>query len=166
MSAPDELESLRGEVRDHLAEHLLDPVGGPEAAAPSPDVHAIASAPGGNGAFEVAGMSALQRGAIKAGMRLDGSDKRLDAALGRMTGGALSSAQIQELEDRALHAAKFDEAMRLRGIQDDAPIVVDPQQKAIIDRLMSQSGTDPLGRAAQAAYQRAWQNGQIKVGGN
>jgi hypothetical protein len=154
MTAPDELESLRGEVRDHLAEHLLDPVGGPQAAAP-----------GENDAMHVA-LWDWEIPFVRAAMRKTGADHRLDATLSRMTGGSFSPDQIQTLEDRALHAAKYSDIGALTGIEEGPPVALSPEQKAIIDRLMSQSGTDPLGRAARAAYQRAWKNGQIKVGGN
>jgi hypothetical protein len=157
MSAPDELESLRREVRDHLAEHLLDPLGGPDAG--------VAPPPGENDATHVA-LWDWEIPAVRAAMRRTGADHRLDATLGRMTGGSFSPDQIQTLEDRALHAAKHSDIGALTGIEEGPPVTLSPEQKAIIDRLMSQSGTDPLGRDAQAAYQGAWRNGQIKLRGN
>jgi hypothetical protein len=165
MSAPDDLGDLRGQVNDQLVDNLLAPVGGPAAAvAGSPDAAAMAAQPD-DGSFQVA-LGPVERAAIRAGMAATGADKRLDSAVGRMTGGAFSPDQVHTLEDRALVNAQDPDKGPLMRLQDGSPIVVNPQQKAIIDRLMSQSGTDQLGRAAQAAYQRAWQNGQIKLHGN
>lgn len=168
MSAPDDdLESLRGEVNDHLVDRLLDPVGGPEAAvAGSPDAAAMAPAQSDDdGPFDVAlGPGAIQ--AIRDAMARAGADRRLDATIGRMTGGQFSPEQVHTLEDRALQHAGIGDPLRLMGIQEGPPVVLSRSQKSVVDRLMTQSATDPLGREAQSAYQKAWKNGQIRLGGN
>lgn len=102
MRAPDDLESVRADVRNQLVENLLAPIGGADGAQTEASAWGAAPQPSGDG----------------------------------------------------------------ETLQDGSPIVVDPRQKAVIDRLMSQSGDDQLGRAARAAYQRAWQNGHIKLGGD
>ena len=162
MSTPADLERLQARVNDTLADGLLDSLGGPSAAVQSPDVQRLQpdqdAAP-----FDVA-MNPAERALVRGGMAATGADKRLDATLGRMTGGALNPADIHALEDRALRTATWDEGKALTGIQEGPPVTLTPQQKAIIDRLMRQSGSDALGQSAQKAYQKAWSDGQIKLG--
>jgi hypothetical protein len=161
MSAPDDLEDLRGQVSDTLADGLLDPVGGPGAAAQSPDVQSLAPS-ADDAPFETARLNWGQRTAIELA-RKAGKDKPLNDALDTITGKRFLPRDIHNLEDRAINNANPEDADSLVNLQPGNPVIVDPQQKAIIDRLMRQSGSDPLGLEAQKAYDEAWRNGRIRL---
>lgn len=161
MSAPDDLEHLRARVGSTLVDGLLDPVGGPAAAALSPDVQSLTPGPD-EAPFQMA-LNAGQRFIVRNGMKLSGADKVLDDSLNRITGGRFTRDQLHALEDRALNHADWDADRSLADVQPGNPVFVDPQQKASLDRLVRQSGSDALGQEAQKAYDEAWRDGRIRL---
>jgi len=161
MSTPDDLGYLRTQVGDTLVNGLLDPVGGAEAAAQSPDVQSLAPGPE-DAPFETARLNWGYRRLIDVA-RHTGADKTLNDALGAITGNRFSADDIGRLEDRAINNANDSDVDPLKKLQPGNPVIVDPQQKAIIDRLVRQSGSDRLGLEAQKAYDEAWRNGRIRL---
>jgi hypothetical protein len=115
-----------------------------------------------DGSFQVA-LSPPEKMAVQSMMRATGADRGLDRTLGRMTGGEFNPDEIEMLQDRALRAAKWGEVGQLKGISEGPPVTLSPQQKATVDRLIGQLGSDDLAARARAAYGRAMSGGQIRV---
>jgi hypothetical protein len=122
-----------------------------------------ATTQGGASAYPQLALNALRKGFVKSGMAASGADKRLDATIGALTSGQFQPNEIRTLEDRALDKIDWDDAKAMSGVTEGSPVVLTAPQKAIVDKLMGQIGSDPLGQRAQAAYGRAVANGQVRV---
>ena len=128
----------------------------------------LAQAPSLPGANDTAAPMRLalegwRKGVVRGAMAASGADKRLDATVGALTGGEFQPGEIKTLEDRALDKVKWEDAKAMRGVTEGSPVVLTAPQKAIVDRLMGQIGSDPLGQRARAAYGRAVASGQVRV---
>jgi hypothetical protein len=119
--------------------------------------------PGGDAAsFQVA-LGPVAKAAARAAMRASGAQRGFDRTVGRLTGGEFNPDEIRTVEDRALNAAKGPDIPVLTGIGEGPPVVLNANQKAVIDRLLGQAGSDPLGDRVRAAYGKALNAGQIRV---
>jgi len=167
----DALGPLRDEALDTIADNAValrlpptgeaPPAGAMQGPAPAPTSSAAAS-PAADGPFQVA-LGPKSKAAVIAQMRATGADKGFDKTLGQITGGEFSPEEIQALKDRALNAASWLQVFHLRGVSEGAPVVLSPAQKATIDSLMGQLGSDALAAKARAAYGRAINAGNIRV---
>lgn len=109
------------------------------------------------------GLNAVERAAARALMKATGADKGFDRTISAITGGQFSPAERQTLEDLALKAADMSDRPKLMGIQEGPPVYLTPDQKAVIDRIVGQLGTDPLAQRGQTAYQKALNAGQVRI---
>lgn len=90
-------------------------------------------------------------------------DPNLSSTVKSMVGPQFSDAEIHELKERALKAAKVVDLPVLQGIEAGVPVDLNRQQAGVIDRIVSGLGADALGRRAQGASCRAREAGQAKV---
>jgi hypothetical protein len=104
-----------------------------------------------------------ERALVKGMMHASGADAGFDRTIGRMTGGQFSPSEVKALEDMALKALHWDEAMQLRGIEEGPPVTFTPAQKGVVDSLMGRLGDDELARRTREAYARALREGQVRV---
>jgi hypothetical protein len=155
---------LEGNLGLALAPRLDDAPGAMQPVIGAP--YGLEGLPGGaegyNGPLQVA-LSPPEKMAVQSMMRATGADRGLDRTLGRMTGGEFKPDEIKMLEDRALAAAKWREVGQLKGISEGPPVILNAQQKATVDRLIGQLGSDHLAARARGAYGRAVSDGQIRV---
>lgn len=115
-----------------------------------------------DGALQLA-LSDGEIAALRLPLRLSGADKRLDRTIERMTGGRFTPGELRRLEERALKAAEWEDVRALTGIEEGPPVMLSPRQKAVIDRLMGELGSDALSDRARAAYTGAQRAGQVRV---
>jgi hypothetical protein len=127
------------------------------APAPSPPVgHGDDSQP-----FEVA-LGGPHRWFLDGLLRAPGVQHRVDQAVGQMTGGAMSPADVHDFERRALDAATeadYQSLQRLGG----PPFDVTPAQKQSLDGIVGRIGGDAQADRFRRAYEGAIRAGQIRV---
>lgn len=112
--------------------------------------------------FDLA-LNLFERKAIKGLLVASGADQNFRRTLRAIAGNGFSQAELEELEDRMLRKAEPADVGVLYGITEGAPVVISPNQKATIDRLLGEAGADELGQRARGAYGRALQRGQVKI---
>lgn len=122
---------------------------------------ATASLEPGGRPLELA-LNTIEKGVVKAGMKATGADKGFDRTVSGLTGGAFSPGERAVLEDRALTAASLDDVGVLKGVSEGAPVILTPQQKVVVDRIVGGLGSDALGTRAREAYGKAVRGGQVR----
>lgn len=121
--------------------------------------------PVGNEAGEVdLALNALQKAAVKAAMKVDGGEKRVRSTLRDLAGQGFTPSELERLEERMSDTATWDDASKPWVIESGAPVVISPNQKAVIDGLFGRLGGDPLAERARSSYRRALQSGRVQVG--
>ena len=90
-------------------------------------------------------------------------EPNLRATVRGIVGSEFTPKELQTLQDRALDAVRMEDLTTLRGIGVGTPVGLTAAQKAAIDRLIQNMGTDPLGRRARDAYGEALKSGDIRV---
>jgi len=110
------------------------------------------------------GLSAGERAAARAAMKISGADKAFERTVSTITGGQFSKSDLKTLEDRLLEKAdRGKDVGPLMGIQDGAPVYLTPAQKSVVDSLVGRLGSDPLAQRAQDAYRKALNAGQVRT---
>jgi len=112
--------------------------------------------------FDLA-LNLFERKAIKGLLVASGADQNFRRTLRAIAGNGFSQPELDQLEERILRKATRDDVGVLYGITEGAPVVISRNQKATIDRLLNEAGTDELGRRARDAYGRALKHGQVKI---
>lgn len=149
------LHSLRSQAQARIADNAvalgMEPTSGSPPQRGEPD-----------GSYQLA-LNRFDKAVVKGVMHASGADAGFDRTVGRMTGGQFSTPEIQSLEDHALDAATRADIPVLKGIGEGPPVILNPTQKAVIDRLMGQLGSDDLANRARGAYQGAIRAGQVRT---
>ena len=117
---------------------------------------------GDDGAFRVA-LGPGTKAWVQGQMHKTGADQAFDRTLDRMTDGQFRPGEIKMLEDRALTAARITDIPVMSGLSEGPPVLMNPRQKATVDRLMGQLGSDDLATRARSAYGKALGDGQIRI---
>jgi hypothetical protein len=92
-----------------------------------------------------------------------GVQEQVDQTVHDLTGGALSMDDIHAFERRALDTATTADALKLRGVEPGAHIVLTPDEKRTTDGVMSRIGTDAQADRFRGAYQGAFRAGRFRV---
>jgi len=127
-----------------------------------PDHEAAPAAESAAGQFEVA-LNLVEKKIVRHLMSGAGVEQNVRSTLRSLAGDGLTPVELERLEERVLDRATQKDIHALWGIEAGAPVMISPNQKAVIDSLVGRLGDDPLAQRAGASYRRVLKGGRVRV---